>query len=405
MFTILPSENFKEYKLRLFRNKEAYGLSNTDIAELLNNISGENKNESTYRKWFAPYEEGYNDAMCAYESELEDSRMTALTTKRAELEIIKKQIQTEKIEINKWLREQARTELLHEKLIDAIKSNLQDNSTPKPIRNSSLDSEKDVVLFLSDQHFGTEFTIRGVNGEVLNEYSPEVFYSRMDTIFNETIEYLNTHDADHLYIMSLGDTLDGLLRHSQLAKLRWGVVDSAIKFGKYMLGWLIELSEYCKITFAHTFGNHTELRLLDGKKGEHTRENLDKIILEIIQIGVEATHNRNITIINNETPFIYTTLSTGYSIFGCHGESANLENALRNYQQMYNIDIDYIAAGHLHTSNYNMFGSRSGAIRVGSIIGVDDFAIKIEKRSDASAAICVFKKDKGLVDIHNIILN
>ena len=54
-------ETLKEYKIRLFRNKDSYKLSNKDIAELINNASNLNRDESSYRKWFAAYEEGYND--------------------------------------------------------------------------------------------------------------------------------------------------------------------------------------------------------------------------------------------------------------------------------------------------------------------------------------------------------
>ena len=50
-------------------------------------------------------------------------------------------------------------------------------------------------------------------------------------------------------------------------------------------------------------------------------------------------------------------------------------------------------------------GYRKGAIRVGSIIGVDSFSMKVRKCADATANIGVFEKDKGLVDLHTIILN
>lgn len=43
-------ETLKEYKIRLFRNKDSYKLSNKDIAELINNASNLNRDESSYRK-------------------------------------------------------------------------------------------------------------------------------------------------------------------------------------------------------------------------------------------------------------------------------------------------------------------------------------------------------------------
>ena len=49
---IMPNESFKDYKIRLCKNKENYSLSWKDIAELLNKVSGNNFGESAYRKWW-----------------------------------------------------------------------------------------------------------------------------------------------------------------------------------------------------------------------------------------------------------------------------------------------------------------------------------------------------------------
>ena len=173
-----------------------------------------------------------------------------------------------------------------------------------------------------------------------------------------------------------------------------------------MLKWLIELSKYTKINLYNTSGNHTEMRLLDGKKGEHERENMDKVIIEVIKNGIELTGNQNINIIENKSGYIYTKLPNSlYSIFGFHGEVKDLERASMEFQEVYNCDIDYIAAGHLHHNNINLYGSRKGAIRVGSIIGCDDYSLKLRKRTDASSTFCIFTKDNGLTDLHFTILN
>ena len=55
-------ENLKDYKIRLCKNKDIYGLTFQDIANLINKESGENKSESVYRKWWTAYNEGYQDA-------------------------------------------------------------------------------------------------------------------------------------------------------------------------------------------------------------------------------------------------------------------------------------------------------------------------------------------------------
>lgn len=227
----------------------------------------------------------------------------------------------------------------------------------------------------------------------------------MNTILWETVDYINKNEIKHLDIMCLGDSLDGLIRQSQLIKLRWGVIDCAVKYANYMFKWFTEISKYIDITIYNVAGNHTRLDLLGTKKGEHERENLDKVIMSIIKNGVELTNNNRITIVENYADMIYTELNCGTKILGIHGEVKNLDEARKDYQEAYNIDIDYIVAGHLHHNEIMQSGYRKGAIRVGSIIGVDSFSMKVRKCADATANIGVFEKDKGLVDLHTIILN
>ena len=395
-------ETLKDYKIRLFRNKDIYGLSNRDIAELINNASNSNKDESTYRKWWSAYQEGYDDANKYNEDN--SAMLKILEEKRLEVEKERRKAQTERVETNKWIREQAREEMFYDNLLESIKNNM--SYTPEINKIDVPTSDVDAVLFLSDQHYGTDYKIYGVNDEIINEYSPEIFEQRMNIIFNDTIKQLSNNGIKELNIMCLGDTLDGMLRNSQLIKLRWGVIDCAIKYANYMLKWLIELSKYTKINLYNTSGNHTEMRLLDGKKGEHERENMDKVIIEVIKNGIELTGNQNINIIENKSGYIYTKLPNSlYSIFGFHGEVKDLERASMEFQEVYNCDIDYIAAGHLHHNNINLYGSRKGAIRVGSIIGCDDYSLKLRKRTDASSTFCIFTKDNGLTDLHFTILN
>jgi len=48
---------------------------------------------------------------------------------------------------------------------------------------------------------------------------------------------------------------------------------------------------------------------------------------------------------------------------------------------------------------------RKGVISVGSIVGSDDFSIKIRKTADATASFVVFEEDKGKVCEYTIVLN
>ena len=51
-------EDSRDYLIRLFENKDMYGLTCNDIADLINTASGNNFKESTYRKYYKAFNEG-----------------------------------------------------------------------------------------------------------------------------------------------------------------------------------------------------------------------------------------------------------------------------------------------------------------------------------------------------------
>lgn len=326
--------------------------------------------------------------------------MDELTLKKYELQKERVKLQTDKLEVNRWIRETAREEMFLEQIVKAIQSTETD---PNPIRKIEIKHNKrQGVLCFADCHFGKEYKIYGLNNEIMNEYSPEIFYSRMEQLFNETIEYIAKENLTILDVMSLGDTLDGFLRNSQLWTLRYGVVDSAIIYGKYIASWLKKLSNYVYIRYHQTSGNHCELRLLDGKKGEHANENIEKVVLEIIEIKNED--NPNFEIIQNKTGLIYTNIA-GFNILGIHGEVKDLAQAIKDFSDVYDAKIHYIVAGHKHHATFINCGVKRGAIGITSVVGSDDFSIKLLRQADAGANFIIFEEEKGKVAEYNIILN
>jgi len=67
--------------------------------------------------------------------------------------------------------------------------------------------------------------------------------------------------------------------------------------------------------------------------------------------------------------------------------------------------IDYLCTAHKHHASYNNCGTRRGVIGVGSIMGSDDFFMKIRRAADATASLIIFEKGKGKVDDHTFVLN
>lgn len=309
-------------------------------------------------------------------------------------------LQDEKREYNNWLREQAREDAFEEKVISAIKEHLP---SPAPIKRmeQKIDNRCGVLSF-ADCHFGKDFKIYGLFEEVINEYSPEIFYQRMNLLMAETIKIVKKEGFTAIKVFNLGDALDGFLRHSQIWTLRYGAIDSAIIFGNFIGNWLRELSQHVFVEYHDTFGNHGECRMLDGRKGEHINDNIEKVVRNCIELINE--NNANLEICYNKTGFIFTE-AAGYSILGIHGEVSDLPNALKEYSDVYDVAIDYLIVGHKHHHSYKNCGVRKGVIGVGSIVGSDDFSMKIRKTADPSALFTIFEEGKGKVVEYTIILD
>ena len=309
------------------------------------------------------------------------------------------QIQTEKLEYSKWLREEARDELITEKICDAI-SSLPPLDIPNHICPTH--NEKAYVLVFGDEHYGVEFELKGLFEDVINSYSPEIFEKRMWDLFNQTIEIIQKENIDVLNIFSMGDFNDGILRASQLMKLRYGVVYGTIKYANFISNWLNEISKYVRVRYQSTNGNHTELRMLGQPKGTFAEDNMGKVVSEFIRVRLE--NNANFEYIENPTGYIYAELA-GYPVLGIHGEVKNMSNAIKEFSSIYGVDIKYLLAGHLHHNKAEEVGINKEVINIGSIIGADSYSLSLRKTANASAKLLVFEQNKGKTCEYTLKLN
>lgn len=334
-----------------------------------------------------------------YSAITEEDILKELELKKQELLKEKIKIQTEKLTLSQLLRESARFELFTERAIHAIK---EIKPLPSPTKIISEKNNTEGLLCLADAHFGKEILIKGLKGEIINQYDEDIFKQRMHKLFDKTLEICKKENLTEVHIMNLGDEIDGLIHLGQLVNLKYGVVESAVKYAYFMSSWLNLLSENIRIKYYSTVGNHTDLRLLGTKKNELPHENMSKVIYVLTKEILKD--NSNIECIDNETEMIYTQIA-GFNILGIHGEEKDVQQAIRDYSYLYNEDISYLVTGHKHHSHSINLGISKGTIGVGSVCGLDDFSLKIKKISEPSSTFVVFEEGVGKTIEYNICLN
>lgn len=395
-----PEENLLQYQLRLFKNKDIYGLSFKRIADLINEETGRDYGESKYRKYMIPFIDGYDFAIRNNISN--EEALSELELKRIELEEERKKLQTIRVDYNKLIREKSRRDLIFEH----VKDGFQSLPTPKveisPARPKQ--ENRKAILSFGDAHWGKVFE------SIHNEYSPEIFEQRMKQLAEESVAYLHKEGFDELEVLSMADSIEGMtLRVSQLQTLRVGFIDQAIMFSKFMATWLNELSRYFnKITYRHIpSSNHSEIRPFNSSRNEFPAEDLEKVIINYLHDVLKDNDRIEIP--------LYTDNLIDFEIFGLnhaatHGhafrKTKNLIKDLSFHRRKF---YSYLWIAHYHHSDVVTVGEgvdhNVETITVPSIMGSDTYSDSLLTGSKAGAVINIFEEGKGRTDQHNIILN
>ena len=394
---IIDKNEFLKEQLDLLKRKQIdVDLEWQDIADFRSEYVGSLEHRDTCRKGSKIFYE-YLDAGWIKEP---DEKTQSVKEDIAKLQKERYKVQTEKIELNRWRREDARDELILERIISAIDS-MEPIKPPTPLPIAIRD--KSYALCYGDCHLGAEFELKGLFGETLNSYSPEEFERRMWKLLAKTKDIIEKENIDILNIYDFGDSIDGLLRVSQLWKLRYGVIDSTIKYAEFISNWLNEFTKIVNVRFQMVIdSNHSQLRMLNQPKNTFRDENMSKIILTFIKERLKD--NPNFEVIENPTGMIFDELA-GYNVLGSHGEYKNDAQALKEFSQIYGVQINYLIGAHLHHKKQEEVGQDVEYIRIPSIIGADDYSLSLRKVSSAGAKLLCFEEHEGKTVEYSIKLN
>lgn len=337
-----------------------------------------------------------------FEESQSDEVLDKLTTKKLELKMERAKLSAEKNELNRWIRENARSELFYEKYLDK----LSDIKLPTVNQLPHLKSEEsDWTLNLSDIHYGKAVEIHGLDDEIIAKYDIETFERRMNEVLSYTIEKINKENITHLNVFNLADSVDGILRMSQLQSIQLGVVDTVIGFAQFMGVWLNELSKHVVIDYYSSQGNHDEIRILNANRGDFPNENVDKLITFHLQTLLKD--NSNITI--HDSKYLRYVDIVGTKVLAVHGQDEkNLQNSISQYRDLYNKQIDMLLTGHLHNTHTKTVGM-NGLQNIEfyqhpSLCGIDEYSVKLKKVAPAGAVMMKIERGLGRTETFDIKL-
>ena len=398
----MDSESDYNYIIRLVEGK-SNGTYDIDYTELFKLAFGTELNSDECRKRYyglkmlLPYLDKEK-----IDNISDDNILKEYDIQKRELFKERQKLRDEKNEYQTLLREQARMELFYERIDEAISNLVNKKNRPLPSPISIDDSSDELFSAFADCHYDCEFSLKGFNGDIINEYNPEVFKRRMIEYRDELIDFATRYNIKKLSLVDLGDSINGILHLSQIKSLRGNVVDSIMDYTDFIEGWLFSLSNYFYINFYTSEGNHSDMRILTGKKGDFPHENLERIYTRCLKKSFKS--NQNVNICDSIDGLNYFNIN-GFNFLTAHGnKEGNLKTSIQDYESTYGINVDYFIVGHLHSKNEFEISKGKEVIQVRSIMGINEYAKDIKKSSDAGATMFVVRKGYGKKYINDVKL-
>ncbi len=318
------------------------GYTWDEVKEYMNDLLGEEKTESAYRKPYAAYKKGQEDSVDKVD----------LEERLQKIRLGKKELSIERSINNEQIRDLAIRNVISEKIQSAIEPYKKPNGPKEKEPQVFIEENMKVIsYFLSDLHYDGSFDLNHTMNVIYNSIANDILKKKKQGVFTGVIS-----------INELGDVIEGAsLRTSQLMGIKKGMVEQIIEVANaysdllyrlYSNKWL----DVDRIYFTTvTSSNHTQLRQLGTKQNELIEEDLMLVFAKFIEKRFENLNNIRIdyeekpTVPVNHFP---SNNSRGKQMLLAHGHAGinlnNLEQSVYKQEFYKNLNHKFFAFGHYH---------------------------------------------------------
>ena len=389
-------ETDEELIYRVCSDKDKIG-SWQAVADILNGLLGTEFTESKFRKQFQAFEkmlEANREKFVDGDTQLEEIKLATETLKKERLKL-----QATKLSESRYDRQDSRFELFYENIKDAIIRLEQ----PKLIRTSINESDTQYILGFGDIHYGA--TYKSVN----NEYSREECKRRFGVLLSYMEEFIKSENISHLKIINVSDTIQGILRMTDLQINDIPVVDSVVEISRILAEFLNELSASCSIEYYHApQANHSQTRPLGSKASEVATEDMERIIINYVS-DLLSNNDRVEVITNFEKDYVDIKIFD-FECFATHGHKIkDVKGVISDMSNRNRKFYSYAFLGHTHSANEIIVGedefSNKEVLTIPAFIGSDPYADSLFVGSKGMAKLYLFDRKYGKIMSKNIFLN
>lgn len=383
-------EGITSYWIRLYKNKQLYGLTFAECGQLMNEITGENWSEA---KWRRPIEH-YLEIL----SYLEEENPTGLTNDALiEIELAKEELEKEKIKHSDQKREyrnRLRSLARLEHLEDFLK---QEYEVYEPVKLETKmlkdKSDKEMIVMLSDWHIGMQIDNQ------FNKFNIEVAKERIGKLRERMMEKVEQDDIDTVHIAQLGDLVNGSIHISTRIANEEDIIQQIIITANLLQEFVKPLIDKgIKVEYYNIIGNHG--RVSPSKmETAGIDENFEKLLFTMMTTYYRDCDNFHA---HDSKDGLITAKIKNLDFCFAHGDFDKGTGIIAKLPQLFGYVFDYVLTGHLHRESIMDYG-KTTHITNSALCGSDDYAMQLRLSSKPSQKILILD-DTGVIENNTIYL-
>lgn len=363
------------------------GISNKTWEEIAEDLDLNMSADTIRRSFNCGIFSGYRVAK-HYRNQISNgSTLNSIELNDLKNEIYKERVRLQDVNREKrnYLREQAR----FENLIEVLKENIVQIPQEKEakISQSYNDRNNVAVALLSDIHYGLQ-----VDNNV-NMYSATIASSRLNFWSIKVIEYCQLYHVQTLNIVLCGDLISGLIKLSARVAQEEDVAEQIMAISEILSQEITKINS--KIPFVNIYGvvgNHS--RMNANKEDNIDSENFERLIFRYIELRTGLK-----VIDSGHSDYLEFNVS-GNNCIATHGHNDKFGNVVNDFSKVLGHIPDYIYMGHTHHLQVEENGQTTVIVN-GSVVGADDYAVKIRKYTKPSQVLHIISgNDDNIININ-----
>lgn len=391
---IQPNETPKAYRIRLYKNKTLYGLSNDEIGKLCNEAFGVDWTESAHRKKTQNYLKGYNDAKEELGTVDQQLQNMIDENKRLikEVKKEKQKLSDERVEFNRQIRQEARKE----SYADMIKRIICEDVEPVNIQihYTLFNSQTDLLCHLTDIHTGIEIN------NWKNVFNEDVLKQRIEKYTSDILDIRGLHQSQDCYLV-IGEILSGLIHNNLRLQNNMDLMEQFKYISELISAMLTRLANNFNHIYVYTTpGNHS--RISPKKEDALDGENMDVLLPFYLKARLQNIENIDICDNTIEAEIAMFSIR-GNTIMSAHGHKDSPSNVVQNFTLMFGIKPSIVLLGHRHLNGLTTVYDTK-IIESGCVSGEDQYATSIRKSNRPEQTVSVIGEN-GLICLYDIQLD